>query len=156
MSARLLVRHDDSGSTFEDGPDRGRVLVFGLDTGFAYGLMELAVAPTAGVGYGAHLHRGCEETFLVRGGRLEFLLGDEVLSLGPGDFVRAPPGVRHGYANRSDTVVELLVGFVPGGLEELFVTYRSNGGDPVGEAGFKADAVRLFGSEFDLDEPPPS
>jgi mannose-6-phosphate isomerase-like protein (cupin superfamily) len=151
MSPNLLVRHGDSGSTFEDGPDRGRVLVFGRDTGFAYGLMELTVAPTAPAGYGAHLHLGCEETFLVRRGRLEFLLGDEVLSLGPGDFVRAPPGVVHGYANRSGAQVELLVGFVPGGLEELFVTYRSNGGDPAGEAGFKADAVQRFGSTFDLD-----
>jgi mannose-6-phosphate isomerase-like protein (cupin superfamily) len=143
MTQRLVVRSGDDDSTFQDGADQGRVLAFGRDTG-AYGLMELTVAPTAAVGYGAHLHRGCEETFLVRRGRLDFLLGDEVISLGPGDFVRAPPGVRHGYANRSGEPVELLVSFHPGGLEELFLQHRT-------DAAFKADAERLFGSVFDLD-----
>jgi len=153
MTERMLVRADDAGNTFEDGADRGRVLVFGRDVAGAYGLMEWKVAPasTPPSGYGAHRHAGCEATFLVRRGRLEFLLGDEVFTLGPGDFVRAPPGIRHGYANRSGEPVDLLVSFHPGGLEELFVKYRSDGGDPAGEAGFKADAERLFGSTFDLD-----
>jgi len=153
MTERMLVRADDARITFEDGADHGRVLVFGRDVAGAYGLMTWTVAPanTPPTGYGAHLHIGCEETFLVRRGRLEFLLGDEVFTLGPGDFVRAPPGVRHGYANRSGEPVDLLVSFHPGGLEELFVKYRSDGGDPAGEVGFKADAERLFGSTFDLD-----
>ncbi len=123
-----------------------RVLVSGSDTAGAYGLMRAdATAPTATAdGYGPRLHRGCEETFLVRRGRLDFLLGDEVTRLGPGDFVRAPPGVRHGYANRSGEPVELLVSFHPGGLEALFLKHRT-------DAAFKADAERLFGSVFDLD-----
>ena len=155
MTGGLIVRsHDDHGA-FEDGPDRGRILVFGRDTGGTYGLMEWVVAPTPpGAGpqtYGAHLHNGCEETFLVRSGQLEFLLGDEVVSLGPGDFVRAPPGVRHGYANVSGAPVELLVSFHPGGLEELFLKYRTDGGGPAEGDGFTADAERLFGSAFDLD-----
>ncbi|HXQ12425.1 MAG TPA: cupin domain-containing protein [Caulobacteraceae bacterium] len=144
MSPRLIVRHGSDDRTFADGPDRGRVLVSGSDTGGAYGLIELTVAPAAAEGYGAHLHHGCEETFLLRRGRLDFLLGDEVVSLGPGDFVRAPPGMRHGYANRSREPVELLVSFHPGGLEELFLKHRT-------DAAFKADAERLFGSVFDLD-----
>jgi mannose-6-phosphate isomerase-like protein (cupin superfamily) len=144
VSPRLIVRHGSDDRTFEDGRDRGRVLVSGSDTAGAYGLMELTLAPTAADGYGPHLHRGCEETFLVRRGRLDFLLDDEVISLGPGDFVRAPPGVRHGYANRSGEPVELLVSFHPGGLEELFLKRRT-------DAAFKADAERLFGSVFDLD-----
>jgi mannose-6-phosphate isomerase-like protein (cupin superfamily) len=144
MSARLIVRHGDDERTFEDGPDRGRVLVLGSDTGGVYGLVELTVAPMATDAYGAHLHRGCEETFLVQRGKLDFLLGDEVVSLGPGDFVRAPPGVRHGYANRSGEPVELLVSFHPGGLEQLFLKHRT-------DTAFKADAERLFGSVFDLD-----
>jgi mannose-6-phosphate isomerase-like protein (cupin superfamily) len=144
VKPHLVVRHDSGDRTFEDGPDRGRVLVCGSDTGGAYGLMELTVAAAAAEGYGAHLHHGCEETFLVRSGRLDFLLGDEIVSLGPGDFVRAPPGVRHGYANRSGEPVELLVSFHPGGLEQLFLNHRT-------DAAFKAGAERLFGSVFDLD-----
>jgi mannose-6-phosphate isomerase-like protein (cupin superfamily) len=155
MTPRLIVRAGDGEAAFEDGPDHGRVLVFGRDTGGAYGLMELTVAPTQpGEGlqtYGAHLHAGCEETFLVRSGSLDFLLGDRVITLGPGDFVRAPPGVRHGYANVSDAPAELLVSFHPGGFEELFLKYRSDAAEPAGGEGFKTDAQRLFGSLFDLD-----
>ena len=155
MTADFIVRQDDDHAAFEDGADRGRILVFGRDTGGAYGLMEWTVAPTpAGDGprsYGAHLHDGCEETFMVRSGQLEFLLGDKVVTLGPGDFVRAPPGVRHGYANVSGAPVELLVSFHPGGLEELFLKYRTDGAGPAEGDGFMADAERLFGSTFDLD-----
>lgn len=155
MSDRLIVRSGDHDHAFEDGPDHGRILVFGRDTDGAYGLMELTVTPTPpGDGpqtYGAHLHAGCEETFLVRSGRLDFLLDEQVITLGPGDFVRAPPGVRHGYANVSGAPVELLVGFHPGGLEELFLKYRSDAAEPAEGAGFLADAERLFGSVFDLD-----
>ena len=152
---RLIVRCDDDHAAFEDGADRGRILVFGRDTGGAYGLMEWTVAPSpAGDGsrtYGAHRHGGCEETFLVRSGQLEFLLGDEVVRLGPGDFVRALPGVRHGYANVSGEPVELLVSFHPGGLEELFLKYRTDCAGPAAGEGFMADAERLFRSAFDLD-----
>ena len=154
MSPRLILRNDDDHAAFEDGPDRGRILVFGRDTGGAYGLMEWTVAPSPTdrpPAYGAHLHNGCEETFLVRSGRLEFLLGDQVVTLGPGDFVRAPSGVRHGYANLSGAPVELLVSFHPGGLEELFLKCRTDGAGPPAGDGFMADAERLFGSRFDLD-----
>jgi mannose-6-phosphate isomerase-like protein (cupin superfamily) len=155
MTPRLIVRNDDDHAAFEDGPDRGRILAFGRDTGGAYGLMEWTAAPSPTTDgpqtYGAHLHNGCEETFLVREGRLDFLLGDEVVTLGPGDFVPAPPGVRHGYANTSGEPVELLVSFHPGGMEELFLKYRTDGGGPEAGDGFVADAERLFGSAFDLD-----
>jgi mannose-6-phosphate isomerase-like protein (cupin superfamily) len=149
----LIVRRRDDHDAFEDGPDRGRVIVFGRDTGGAYGLMEWTVAPVpeGPAAYGAHLHRGCEETFRVLSGRLDFLLDETVVTLEAGDFVRVPPGVLHGYANRSGAPVELLVSFHPGGLEELFLKYRSDGGDPAGAAGFMAEAAGRFGSEFGLD-----
>jgi mannose-6-phosphate isomerase-like protein (cupin superfamily) len=155
MTPRLIVRADDRDAAFEDGPDHGRILAFGRDTSGAYGLMELTVAPAPPADgpqtYGAHLHQGCEETFLVRAGSLEFLLDDQVITLGPGDFVRAPPGVRHGYANVSGAPIELLVSFHPGGLEELFLKYRTDAAAPAQGEGFMADAERLFGSAFNLD-----
>ncbi|HZZ87971.1 MAG TPA: cupin domain-containing protein [Caulobacteraceae bacterium] len=151
MHAREIVREAD-GTPFEDGPDRGRVLVFGRDTGGRYGLMEFVVAPRdpgAAPDFGPHRHRDLEETFLVRRGRLRFLLGDETVDLGPGDLVRAPPGVRHGFANVSGEAAELLVSFHPGGFEELFVRHRSDQTPPPSPTGFIDDARRLFGSEFE-------
>jgi quercetin dioxygenase-like cupin family protein len=154
MSETTLIKAD-GGVAFEDGGDRGRVLVFGHQTGGRYSLMEYVVAPRpplsrgAAPDFGPHRHRGIEETFLVRRGRLRFLLGDDVFDLGPGDFVRAPPGVRHGFANLSSDEAELLVSFHPGGFEELFVIHRSDRTPPPSPTGFMDDARRRFDSEFE-------
>ncbi|WP_293676344.1 cupin domain-containing protein [uncultured Phenylobacterium sp.] len=146
-----LVRRD-GGVAFEDGPDRGRILVSGADTGGRYSLMEYVVAPRppqAAPGFGPHLHAEIEETFLVRSGELQFLLGAEVTTLSAGDFIRVPPGTRHGYANVSTAPVELLITFHPGGFEQLFVKYRTDGGDPAGGEGFLAEATQRFASRFE-------
>ena len=154
MDHQPIVRTSD-GAPFQDGPDHGRVLVFGRETEGRYGLMEFVVAardlpaPGQAPDFGPHRHRAIEETFLVRRGRLRFLLGDESFDLTAGDFVRAPPGVRHGYANLSGEPVELLVSFHPGGFEELFVKHRSDQHPAPVADGFMRDAVRLFDSEFE-------
>jgi mannose-6-phosphate isomerase-like protein (cupin superfamily) len=150
MTGQTIVTAED-GLSFEDGADSARILVFGRDTGGRYSLLEWTVAPgeTPATSYGPHLHREIEETFLIRSGRLDFLLGDTVTTLGPGDFVRVPPGTRHGYANTSGAPVDMLVSFMPGGIEELFVKYRTDGGGPQPGDGFVADATALFASEFE-------
>ena len=84
----------------------------------------------------------------MRKGTLEFLLHDDILTLHADDVVRVPPGVRHGYLNRSGDDAELLVAFVPGGFEELFVKYRSDQA-LAPEPGFVDDAARLFATEFE-------
>lgn len=142
----------DGGTAFEDGPDRGRVIVSGEQTGGLYSLMEYVVAARPageGPGYGAHRHAAIEETFWVRQGRLSFLLGEAEIALEPGDFVRVPPGVRHGFANLSGAPVELLVSFAPGGFEALFVRHRTDQDPPPRPDGFIEDAVRDFGSTFE-------
>jgi mannose-6-phosphate isomerase-like protein (cupin superfamily) len=144
----------DGGAAFADGDNRGRILVFGRDTRARYSLMEYVVAPLVAApgespDFGPHRHLEIEETFFVRRGTLRFLLGDEVFDLGPGDFVRAPSGVRHGFANVSGAEVELLVSFHPGGFEELFITHRSGQQPPPSATGFMDDARRLFASEFE-------
>lgn len=149
MHDGLLITPSD-GVAFRDGPDAGRVLVFGADTGGRYGLMSLTVAPSApGAGMGAHLHRGMEETFLVQSGELDFLIGETVRTIKAGDFVRAPAGVRHGYVNRSGAAVELLVSFHPGGFETLFVKYSTDRDPAPDPDGFMTDAAAMVGSEFE-------
>jgi mannose-6-phosphate isomerase-like protein (cupin superfamily) len=144
-----------AGTSFEDGDDRGRILVFGADTGGRYSLMEYIVAPRpiassdVEPAYGPHRHAEIEETFLIRRGRLQFLLEDQVFEMRAGDFVRVPPGTRHGYANLSTEPVDLLVGFVPGGFEELFVRHRSDQDPPPNPNGFLEDATRDFASKFE-------
>jgi quercetin dioxygenase-like cupin family protein len=85
----------------------------------------------------------------VRRGQLRFLLGEAVFDLGPGDFVRAPPGMRHGFANLSGEAVELLVSFHPGGFETLFIAHRTNQDPPPSPTGFMDEARERFASEFE-------
>jgi mannose-6-phosphate isomerase-like protein (cupin superfamily) len=140
------------GEQFEDGPDRGRILVSGDDTGGRWSLMEYEVARRPAdepLAYGPHLHREIEETFVVQAGRLRFLLGEEVRDLGPGDRVCVPPGVRHGFANVSGAPVKLLVSFHPGGFEQLFVRHRTDQDPAPATDGFLVEATRDWASEFE-------
>jgi quercetin dioxygenase-like cupin family protein len=150
-----LERFADTEAWFEDGPDRARILASGEDTGGRYSLMAWIVAAGETLAadarrqYGAHRHRQIEETFYIQSGALEFLIGDQVRTLSPGDFLRVPAGVRHGYANVSGAEVHMLVGFHPGGLEALFLKYRTDQDGASSGEGFVADATRLFASEFE-------
>ena len=152
------VVRKSGGVHFEIGRDRARLVVSGEETSRQYSLTEWTVAPESELphedraDFGAHLHRECEETFLITSGSLEFLIGDVVAVLGENDFVRVRAGVPHGYRNTSGAPVRMLVSFVPGGLEELFVKYRTDQDDIPGE-GFVAEATRRFASEFGLPSP---
>lgn len=154
-----LVVPSDGGVSFQAGDDTARLIISGSETGGRYALLEWTVAPTcgdAGPGddpdYGPHLHRRCEETFLIQEGSLEFLVGENVRTLQAGDFVRVPPGIKHGYRNVSGAPVRMLVSFVPAGLEELFLRYRTDQAEVRG-SGFVADATRFHASEFGLPNP---
>jgi len=146
------------GERFEAGDDRARIIVSGNDTDGRYSLLEWTIAAAKKLGdaderdYGPHLHRRCEETFHIQKGSLEFLIGNDVVTLNEGDFVRVPPGMNHGYQNVSGDDVKMLVTFTPGGLEELFLKYRSDQ-ENIRGAGFASDATRYYGSEFGLKNP---
>ena len=58
-----------------------------------------------------HIHPDTEEAMVIVEGELEAVLGDEVVTLGPGDTVLAPAGVKHGFVNRSGAKAVLLASF---------------------------------------------
>ena len=58
-----------------------------------------------------HIHPDTEEAMVIMEGELEAVLGDEVVTLGPGDTVLAPAGVKHGFVNRSGAKAVLLASF---------------------------------------------
>jgi mannose-6-phosphate isomerase-like protein (cupin superfamily) len=149
----------ENGRTFEDAPDGGRIIISGEETGGAYSMMEINVAPrpkspkSSGLGdmrFGPHRHAAIEEVFIVQRGSIEFLLGDVVSTLQANDVVRVIAGTRHGYCNVSRSEVTMLVIFTPGGFEELFVKYRSDQSGSAGD-GFVADAGRFFATTFETD-----
>ena len=44
-----------------------------------------------------HTHDDHTDSFLVLEGEVEFTAGEETVVLGPGSFIAAPPGARHGF-----------------------------------------------------------
>ncbi len=149
---------NSGGERFEDGDDRARMIVSGEETEGRYSLLEWTIAAgdqlaeSEARDYGPHLHRGVEETFHIQEGSLEFLIGEEVVTLNAGDFVRVPPGTKHGYCNVSGRAVRMFVGFSPGGFESLFIKYRSDQVEMPGP-GFLKDATENYDSEFGLSHP---
>ena len=61
----------------------GSVCLTGADTGGAYCLLEVSLAP--GIGVPRHIHTREDETYYVTSGELEVIIGDEVFVLKAGD-----------------------------------------------------------------------
>ena len=70
-----------------------------------------------GEGPPPHEHAAEDDAFYVLEGELTFILDDEELVVGPGTFVLVPPGVRHTFANRSDSVARCVNVHAPAGFD---------------------------------------
>jgi len=55
-----------------------------------------------------HVHDDQVDSFFVLEGEVEFILGDEPQLAGPGSFVAAPRGARHGFRNPGPGPIRLL------------------------------------------------
>ena len=88
------------------------------ETGGAYLLMELRVAP--GGGPPTHLHRDDSESFVVLEGQFRIRQGDTIRDVGPGAFVFGAAGVPHGFTNIGEGVGRLMVIDVPARIEPYF------------------------------------
>jgi quercetin dioxygenase-like cupin family protein len=65
--------------------------------GAEYEVLEFDCEP----GFGPvdpHVHDEHTDSFFVLEGEVEFTIGDETVRAGPGTFVAARPGVRHGFS----------------------------------------------------------
>jgi mannose-6-phosphate isomerase-like protein (cupin superfamily) len=67
-----------------------------------------------------HIHRHEDETFYIVEGRCDFLLGDETISCGAGDFVNVPRGTLHRFHNAGATPARMILTFTPAGIERFF------------------------------------
>lgn len=95
----------------------GSVCLGGADTGGAYCLLEVSLAP--GMGVPRHMHTREDETYYVLAGELEVIVGDEVFILNTGDTLIAPRDIPHQLRNSGDTENHYLLVFSPAGFEEF-------------------------------------
>jgi quercetin dioxygenase-like cupin family protein len=96
-----------------------------------------------------HTHERYEETFYVLEGELEFTLNQETFQVRAGDYVRAAPGVRHGYANKSERQAQMLFEFAPAGMEEFLYEFRTDE-KPFDGAAFIRKAREVHGTTYEL------
>jgi mannose-6-phosphate isomerase-like protein (cupin superfamily) len=145
-----LVLKKSEGSAFDLLGDRVSIMTAGRDTGGQYSLMHWVVAPNGKTV--PHHHETIEEVFYLLEGRLRFILGDEEVEASAGDFVRVPPNTRHGFSNPDSSPVSAIVVFAPGGIEDLFVRYRTDGSLPFDMPRYLADAARDYGTHYEVPE----
>ena len=95
----------------------GSVCLSGDDTGGAYCLLEVGLAP--GMSVPRHTHTREDEAYCVLLGELEVTVGDKVFMLRPGDSLMAPREIPHQLRNSGDVENHYLLVFSPSGFEEF-------------------------------------
>ena len=104
----ILYRADAKTEECDPGIPR-TILVDAIHGAKSLWVGHLEIAPGAQVT--THIHLDTEEAMVIVEGRLEAVLGIEVVNLGPGHTVLAPAGVKHGFINRSGAKAVLLASF---------------------------------------------
>jgi Mannose-6-phosphate isomerase len=100
----------------------GSILLSGKDTGGAYCLLDLRVAP--GLGVPRHTHTREDEAYFVLSGELEAEVGDETFTLRAGETLIAPRNIPHQLRNSGTIVNHYLIMFSPAGFEEFLKRRR--------------------------------
>ena len=155
-----MTREDTVGPTFlKPGDGRQRRVITDLvtikagsaDTGGSYTLVETETPP--GGGCPPHSQRHENASYYVLAGRYTFLVGEELIELGPGGYVFAPRGTVHAFANVGAAPARMLVLLTPGGIHEQFI---DDAGDHGPRPQWEPDMERVlavapkYGIEFSI------
>ena len=113
----ILDKRDVPKGEFGPGVDRWEIVNADLGAE-ALTIADVNLAP--GAAAPNHTHP-TEEAMVVIEGELEAVLGDETIRVVAGNTILAPPGVRHGFANRSNTTARVLGIFPTNKVERTLV-----------------------------------
>jgi quercetin dioxygenase-like cupin family protein len=95
----------------------GSILLSAEDTGGAYCLLDMRVAP--GKGVPRHTHTREDEALFVLSGELEASVGDEIFTLRAGETLIAPRNIPHQLRNSGSVPNHYLIMFSPSGFERF-------------------------------------
>lgn len=121
----------------------------GADSGGRFSVVHHPIAPRSLVAP-LHLHHREDEYSYVLTGRMGAILGDEVVTAGPGTWVFKPRGQWHTFWNAGDTPCEIIEIISPAGFEDFFRELTNVWGQP---ERISALAAR-YGHELDFDSVP--
>ena len=97
-------------------------------TGDRFSIVHHPIAPRA-LAAPLHLHHNEDEYSYVLEGTLGALLGDEVLTAGPGFWVHKPRGQWHTFWNAGDEPCHIIEVISPAGFENFFRELEETWGD---------------------------
>lgn len=90
---------------------------WGTQTGEAYALFEVVVAPQGGTP--PHRHSRENESFDVLEGAIEFQLDERTVTATSGTFLHSPQGQLHRFTNTTTTPAKILIWVTPAGFEKF-------------------------------------
>jgi quercetin dioxygenase-like cupin family protein len=111
------IKHQPGSKRYYFDVGLGSVCLSGPDTGGAYCLLEVSLAP--GLGVPRHTHTREDEAYFVVAGELEVAVGENIFVLRPGDSLLAPRNIAHELRNSGNTTNHYLLVFSPSGFEEF-------------------------------------
>jgi quercetin dioxygenase-like cupin family protein len=95
----------------------GAICLAGADTGGAYCLVDVCLAP--GIGVPRHTHTREDETYYVLSGELRVEVDNQSFLLRPGDTLLAPRNIPHQLKNTGTAENRYLLVFSPAGFENF-------------------------------------
>lgn len=114
-----IVIAAEQGDAFDFGGLGVQWKIDGVDTGERFAVVHHPLAPRA-LAAPLHYHHNEDEYSYVLEGSLGALLGDEVLTAGPGTWVYKPRGQWHTFWNAGDTPCHIIEVISPAGFENYF------------------------------------
>lgn len=140
MNARVIVPSESE--SFDFGGLGVDWKIDGADTADRFAVVHHPMAPRA-LAAPLHRHRNEDELSYVLTGTLGALLGDEVVTAGPGSWVFKPRGQWHSFWNAGDTPCEIIEIISPAGFENYFREVAAHWGD--------LEAFAAINDRYDLD-----
>jgi len=122
----IIVR-DGEGTRYRQGPAIFKAS--GFETGGRFDFFEMKVEYLTGPG--VHWHATQDDTFYVLEGIITVQCRDDIIELGPGDFISIPPRTPHTFDNThpDQPPVRVLNMMTPGGYDGLFAENEVLGPD---------------------------
>ncbi len=127
MSNKVKIISDQS-EAFDFGGLGVNWKIGGTDTGKRFAVVHHPIAPRA-LAAPLHYHHNEDEYSYVLQGTLGALLGDEVVTAGPGTWVFKPRGQWHTFWNAGNTECHIIEVISPAGFENYFREVAAAWGD---------------------------
>lgn len=131
-----------NGETFDFGGLGVHWKIDGERTGGRFSIVHHPIAPHA-LAAPLHFHHNEDEYSYVLKGSLGALLGDDVVTAEPGEWVFKPRGQWHTFWNPGDTPCEIIEVISPAGFEHFFREIAAAWGD--------LDAFERIAKKYSLD-----